>query len=292
MNLLTALRSFALATILLTTLALAACESGDPVDPVPTDNDTAASMTERINEFRVDGGGEELNVDDTLSDIAQEQAEYNAANNINSDSDAGGDTLAVQLTDAGYEHSTVAYIFNNLGESASFNEWKSSGAYTSIMLDPTFTDIGVGTAKPSSGQRRWVVIFASKDVPTNGTVDEMLDVLNDYRVESGAAPFVINDNLAVVAQAQAAHNASIQQNESATGGDSLLEQVEATGYTYGTMMWTLANGGPDTALGFWTDTPTEETNMQSDALTEIGIGVASGGTKQWWVVIYAEPLAP
>jgi hypothetical protein len=32
--------------------------------------------------------------------------------------------------------------------------------------------------------------------------------------------------------------------------------------------------------------------MRSAALTDIGIGVASGGTKQWWVVIYAEPLAP
>jgi uncharacterized protein YkwD len=160
------------------------------------------------------------------------------------------------------------------------------------MLDPTFTDIGVGTAKPSGGLRRWVVIFASKDVPTNGTVDEMFDVLNQYRADNSAPNFVLNDNLAVVAQAQAEHNASIQANESATSGVSILEQVEATGYTYGTMMWTLANGGPETALGFWTDTPTEETNLQNPAITEIGIGVASGGTKQWWVVIYAEPLAP
>ena len=157
------------------------------------------------------------------------------------------------------------------------------------MLDPALTDIGVGTAKVGTGLRRWVVIFASKDVPTNGTVTEMLNTLNDYRAAHGAPAFTINDNLAIVAQAQADHNASVQANEAATGGVDLQAQVDTTGYTYGTMMWTLANGGTDTALGLWTDTPTEATNMQRPELTDVGIGVASGGTKQWWVVIYAEP---
>jgi len=291
MNLLTTLRASALAAILLATFVLSACTSGsgNGGNNGGTDANTAASMTTRINTYRTGGGGTAFNTDTTLTTVAQAQADYNATHSINSDSDAGGATIAEQLTTAGYAYSSVAYLFNNLDETATFNDWKSNAAYTNIMLDPALTDIGVGTAKVGTGLRRWVVIFASKDVPTNGTVTEMLNTLNDYRAAHGAPAFTINENLAIVAQAQADHNASVQANEAATGGVDLQAQVDTTGYTYGTMMWTLANGGTDTALGLWTDTPTEATNMQRPELTDVGIGVASGGTKQWWVVIYAEP---
>lgn len=294
MNLLTApLRMFALVVILNAVSLVAACNGGGPgPDPNPTDDNTAASMTTRINTYRTGGGSAALTTNATLTDIAQAQADYNAAHNINSDSDAGGATIAEQMTAAGYTFSTVAYLFNNLPESASFNEWKGNPAYSNIMLDPGFSELGVGTAQVGTGLRRWVVIFASQDVPTNGTVQEMLDLLNEYRTAHGQPEFAVNDNLAIVAQAQAEHNASVQANETATGSETILEQVDNTGYTYGTMMWTVANGGPDAALGLWTDTPTEATNMQKPELLDVGIGVASGGTKQWWVVIYAEPTTP
>jgi len=291
MKLLTALRVSALAAILFATLAFVACDGGDgpDPDPTPTDNNTAASMTARINDFRTDSGGVAFDIDSTLSDLAQEQAEFNAQNSTNGDTNGDGENMGEQLTEAGYDYQTYALMFNNLGESASFADWQDNPAYTSIMLDPTLTDIGVGTAQVGSGLRRWVVIFASEDVPTNGTVQQMLALLNEYRTEHGQPEFTINDNLAIVAQAQAEYNASIQANESTTGSDSLQEQVETTGYTYGTLLWTLANGGPESSLDIWTDTPTEASNMQNANLTDIGIGVASGGTQQWWVVLYADP---
>jgi uncharacterized protein YkwD len=294
MKLLTApLRMLALATALTAALAIAGCDNGGPgPDPNPTENNTAASMTTRINTFRTSGGGDALTTNTTLSQVAQAQADYNASHNINSSENGSGADLGAQMTDAGYNWQTYATLFNNLGEAATFNEWKSNPGYSSNILDPTLTDIGVGTAQVGTGLRRWVVILASQDVPTNGTVQQMLDLLNDYRTAHGQPEFTLNDNLTLVAQSQAEHNASVQANETATGEESILEQVDTTGYTYGTIMWTVANGGPETSLGLWTDTPTEQTNMQKPELTEVGIGVASGGTKQWWVVVFAEPTTP
>jgi uncharacterized protein YkwD len=295
MNLLTSpLRMLALGLFLCSTVALSACTGGNKDNNGGgggTDNNTAASMATRINNMReAISPDSALSTDTTLTTIAQAQADYNSGHNINSDTDGSGATIAEQMTDAGYQYSTVAYLFNNLGEGATFHDWEGNDAYMNIMNDPGFSDIGVGTAQSGTGLRRWVVIFASKDVPTNGTKQQMLDLLNGYRTAHGKAEFTLNDNLNIVAQSQAEHNASVQANEAATGADTILEQVDNTGYTYGTLMWTLANGGPDAALGIWTDTPTEQTQMQRDDLTEVGIGVASGGTKQWWVVIYAQPL--
>jgi len=294
MNLLTSrLRTLALAALTFALLALAACTSGSKDGPTPDPGtNTAASMTTRINAYRTGGGGDAFTTDPTLTTVAQAQADYNAAHNINSSSDGSGTEIGDQMTAAGYHFATYAYLFNNLDEAASFNDWKSNAAYTSIMLDPTLTDIGVGTAKVGTGLRRWVVVFASKDVPTSGTVNQMLGLLNDYRAAHGQSAFTLNDNLSIVAQAQAEHNASVQANEAATGGVGLQEQVDTTGYTYGLMLWTLASGGPEESLGFWTDTPAEATNMQRPELKDIGIGVANGATKQWWVVIYAEPTTP
>jgi uncharacterized protein YkwD len=274
-------------------LALGACTSkSDPNPPNNNDNNTAASMTTRIQDLRSGSGAAELNEDDTLAAVAQAQAEYNASHSINSDTNAGGKTIAQQLIDGGYNHNSVAYLFNNLGESATFNEWKTNPAYSGIMLDDSFTDIGVGTAANGS-VHRWVVIFATKGTPSNSTVDQMLTKLNEFRTLEGAPAFVINDNLAAVAQAQAEHNASVQHNDAASDTDVGLEdQVANTGYTYGFMMWTLANGDADAAVNIWTDTQSEHDRMVDPVFKDVGIGVASGGTKQWWVVVYAEPITP
>jgi uncharacterized protein YkwD len=250
-------------------------------------------MTVRINDYREGAGQSELATDASLAAIAQAQADYNAANNINTDTNGSGDTIAQQLQAEGYDFSTVAYLFNNLSEAASFNEWSSNAAYRGIMLDPTFDDIGVGTTVGDGGTRRWVVIFAARDVPTNNTVQQMFDLLNDFRVDGGAAEFELEDNLMIVAQAQADYNASVQANEATIPGVGGIEQqVADTGYVYGTMMWTLANGGAEVSVAGWTDTPSEETLMLDPRFVDIGIGVASGGTKQWWVVVYAERGTP
>lgn len=282
------------AGVLLGLVFLAGCNTGSGPDPDPDPgNNTAASMTVRINDYREGAGQGELASDTTLGEIAQAQAEYNADNNINTDTNGGGRTIAQQLQDEGYDFATVAYLFNNLSEAASFAEWSGSPAYSGIMRDPAYDDIGVGTAVGDNGTRRWVVILAAKDVPTNNTVQQMFDLLNDFRSDGGAAAFELEDNLMIAAQAQADYNASVQANEATIPGvGSLEQQVADTGYVYGTMMWTLANGAAEASVAGWTDTVSEEELMLDPRFVDIGIGVASGGTKQWWVVVYAERGTP
>lgn len=292
MNLLTSplTRGVLLAAMSISLIALGACDSGgSKPDPDPVDANTAASMRDRINDFRDTSGQEELSNSTALAGIAQAQADYNADHSINSDTNGAGDTIAEQMTAEGYAFSTVAYLFNNLGETASFDEWKTNPAYNNILLDESFSDFGVGVATQGNGTRRWVVIFAATDAPTSGTVQEMLDLLNDFRTGESAGEFTINDNLAIVAQAQAEHNASVELNEAATGGVGLEDQIADTGFTYATLMWTLSSGGPEDSLTRWTDTQSEHDLLLDPRFTDIGIGVASGGTKQWWVVVYAEP---
>ena len=67
---------------------------------------------------------------------------------------------------------------------------------------------------------------------------------------------------------------------------------QAVSILNGAMMWTLANGGADVSVAGWTDTPSEAGLLLDPRFGDVGIGVASGGTKQWWVVIYAEPGTP
>jgi len=255
-------------------------------------DNTTASMTSRVNTYRTGAGQPALHSDTTLNQIAQAQAEYNSSHSINSDTDAGGKSLADQVKDAGYNHTTIAYLFDNQSETATFNEWKNNPAYSGILTDPTYSDIGVGTATNGS-VRRWVLIVAAKGAPTNGTVTQMLDKINNFRTAGGASTLTLNDNLSVVAQQQAEYNASVQADDTTNaGGKEILEQVTDTGYTYGTLMWTVGHGDPDTVFGLWTDTPTEVTQMRNNTLADVGIGVASGGSKQWWVVVYAQPVTP
>jgi uncharacterized protein YkwD len=284
-----------LAALFIVVLAIAGCETGGGPDPDPDpdpDTNTAASMRARINDFREDSGLDALTNDTTLAEVAQAQAEHNAGNSTNSDSNSSGETIAEQLTAEGYAFTTVAYLFNNLSESTSFNEWKTNATYSGIMLDPAYTDFGVGTDTQTNGTRRWVVVFAAKDAPTSNTVTEMLNLLNEFRDSESAGTLTLNDNLSIVAQAQAEHNASVEKNEAATGGEGIELQVADTGYTYGTLMWTLSSGGAASSVDRWTDTQDEHDLMLDPRFADVGIGVAVGGTKQWWVVIYAEPVTP
>src|SRR5688500_2446102 len=72
---------------LIALLLAASCESGGGPDPDPgpgPGDNTAASMTTRINDYRNQiNPGSQLEVDATLAGIAQTQAEYNADNGIN-----------------------------------------------------------------------------------------------------------------------------------------------------------------------------------------------------------------
>jgi uncharacterized protein YkwD len=114
------------------------------------------------NNLRSSLGLGKFTVNNTLSQIAQGQAAYNAKIGTISHADASGGQCWDRATAAGYDWTTIG---ENLAFSTNpqhvYNLWVNSPGHYHNMVNPAFTEIGIGKVV-SGGGEFWCVVFADR----------------------------------------------------------------------------------------------------------------------------------
>lgn len=135
-----------------------------PPPPPPTVEEQVLAL---INAHRDDNGQAALTWNDQLGAAAQTHSDDMTANNFSSHTGSDGSTPLTRITNAGYP--TPRYWGENIFQSApndpsaqsAFDWWKNSDGHNANMLNPNYTDIGIGQATDDAGITRWTTNFGS-----------------------------------------------------------------------------------------------------------------------------------
>ena len=152
------------------TLAMAGCSPGAPSSGVPETpapvslTPLAGEVTDRTNAERTRAGLQAVRADSALTEAAQIQAGQMArAGRL--DHDLPGATyprLEDRLRAAGYTWRAAAenIAYGQAGAAAVMADWMRSPAHRENILNPAFTEIGVGHADDPGGRHYFVQVFA------------------------------------------------------------------------------------------------------------------------------------
>lgn len=116
---------------------------------------------------------------------------------------------------------------------------------------------------------------------------------NVYRGTKNRATLGASAELNAAAQAHACDMARTGKfSHTGTGGTNHADRITAHGYRWGFAAENIALGQlfADNALASWKKSPPHNKNMLHRSAKEIGVGVASGGGKLYWVMVLAAPL--
>ena len=108
--------------------------------------DFANSVIELINEERIENGLDPLGVDVQLAQVAQEHSESMASDDFFSTESLDGTTFDQRISNAGYDYTLLGEA---IGAGYSTPEavvegWLGNSSIESNILNPGFTEIGVG----------------------------------------------------------------------------------------------------------------------------------------------------
>jgi len=145
--------------ILKAALPLTAILLGTLAKPASAD---IGSLVSQINSYRQSNGLSTLNEDQNLTNAACWLAADLDKNSFDH-TDSQGRSMSQRLTDFGVSGSTGENIFwTTAGSSASYvlDGWKNSTGHNEIMLNPTYTRIGVAMIN-TNGRWYWAADFAN-----------------------------------------------------------------------------------------------------------------------------------
>ena len=138
----------------------------DPLAPKDEEETSTAGLLAAHNTLRASNGLPPLTANGALSAAAQGHANWLANNDQRGHTGAGGSTPQQRITAAGYP----AGPGGGTGENAArgqptvtevMQDWMGSAGHLSNILEPQFTEMGVGYAYRPSGSSKhyWVVTF-------------------------------------------------------------------------------------------------------------------------------------
>ena len=156
-------------------LALAGCGTTESLDSQPAfytnlaktgrpvDSAAAASL---LSDYRTARGLPPLTVDDTLTRLAQDQANAMArADNLSHE--VGGRNFMARIKASGFDASraveNVGAGYHTLAEA--FSGWRDSPSHNKNMLEPGVTRMGIATANAPNSKYKvyWALILAQPD---------------------------------------------------------------------------------------------------------------------------------
>jgi len=157
------------ALVVITLVSLTACGGGGattPIDPVylgdPSVNTGEQDMIDRHNTTRTTGGLTAFTVNQTLCEVAQNQANYQAQTGQLTHQDASGDGVDVRATNAGYSWTSIG---ENVGYDTDsqqlYTNWLNSSGHHANIVNPSFVEIGIGRAQRGI-YYYWSVVFGSQ----------------------------------------------------------------------------------------------------------------------------------
>jgi uncharacterized protein YkwD len=121
---------------------------------------------------------------------------------------------------------------------------------------------------------------------------QMIDWVNAQRMAHGRAPLAPSGKLQASAQAHACdmaqHNYFGHQR---AGGPDLSRRLRAQGFAFRHAVENIAKTGtadPDRTGKIWRDSAGHWRNLLDGKVTQIGLAVASGGGKTYWVMDAAQ----
>ncbi len=127
--------------------------------------------------------------------------------------------------------------------------------------------------------------------PPDTDADEILSLINAYRVESGLSPYLTNQTLASVAQSHSVFQASINtMQHPGQGGTSSSQRVATAGYGASNpthvdeMIYSGEFVTPEDAVAWWKSSPIHNDIILNLEYQEIGIGVAKSDTQTFYTV--------
>ncbi len=141
------------------------------VTPIPGLTNDEALILEETNAYRVSNGLPPLTVNPLLEEMAHGLAVGEAAADTYGDGDTNGHIF--QGHDMVWRAAQVGYTWSYLGENVAYNvgysqpaqelmdQWWNSPPHKANILDPNFTEIGVGVAVGASGRTYGVVDFGA-----------------------------------------------------------------------------------------------------------------------------------
>lgn len=146
--------------VIIAVLALAACETEGGLEPGL--GGERSEMLARHNTERSDAGVAQLTENAALRQIAQQQAEYMADIGDYTHEDTHGDHVDVRATNVGYNWVTIGEnVGYDIDGSDMFAAWLGSAGHYSNIIDPDYTEIGIGVAQSGLWQY-WCVVFGDR----------------------------------------------------------------------------------------------------------------------------------
>jgi uncharacterized protein YkwD len=271
---------------------------------------SAAELATALNDLRAARGVATLRSSEELTGYAQERAEV-AARSGRLELDTANRQLE-RLSQRGYEAHLVSAVLSQAPGSAAevLRGWLADPRGSlEEALSAEFHDLGVGVAVSSDPRQApvyaLVLGLSWADHFTAGTAGlddrvavrrELLTRLNHERSERRIPPLRQQPRLDRVAQdyAERMLREGFYEHHDPTGA-SVLERVQAIGYSFSMVGENLASGQftAEQVFDGWLGSPEHRENLLDRDFREVGHGVAHGkGAAGWqvlWVQVFAKP---
>jgi uncharacterized protein YkwD len=275
---------------------------GSATDPV------AARVVELTNAERQQAGLGPLGINPQLSLAAQRYAEAMASSGCFSHTCAPEPELAKRAEGAGY--TPWGALAENIAAGQRSPEqalasWMASPGHRANVLRAEVSEIGVGRAPGGPYGIYWVQVFGAPRggplasapgaaeganlLPPDAACARLVELLNAERVGAGLAPLSPHPALSLAAQGYAEVLAGSGCFGSACGPTPPLSgRVEAAGYLSWTALTEALAAGqatPEEVATLWIDRL--RTDIVDPRYTDVGVGVAYGGTyRYYWATTF------
>ena len=272
-------------------------------------------VLELVNEERSERGLNPLELDDTLVDIAEDHSQSMAVNDFFGHTDpTDGSNPQDRIDEGGYEWSRWS---ENVAAGYATPEdvmegWMNSPGHRSNILNPNFTEIGIGyeflvddtgsvnynhywtqvfgTPLPNSGNtsnNNTSVASASSDTPSNNNsstntpsqppsfVQQLTELINQERIEVGLDSLSVDNQLS---QAARQHSRDMAINDYASykglDGSTPGDRIEEAGYDSSAWGENIVLGSNDAAaiVDYLMETGSSSDNILNPDFEDIGIG--------------------
>lgn len=128
------------------------------------------AVTSATNQYRARSGAPALAVSDKLSMAAQKHACHIAASGQFSHTGAGGSSVGKRVSAEGYGYSLAGENLagghpNTMTAQTVVQMWAGSSGHAGNMLNPGFSQTGVGMTTAQNGDVIWVAVYAAPGQP-------------------------------------------------------------------------------------------------------------------------------
>lgn len=140
---------------------------------------------------------------------------------------------------------------------------------------------------PRGATAKQLTAYASPATP-----GQVIAAINAYRSANGLYSYTQNSTLALIAQGQADYQASIGTvTHEGPGGTRPRDRAIAAGYGGGATVFVSeiiyggGDGSVETAITWWKNSPLHNDQMLASTYIEIGAGVASNGSRNYYTAV-------